>query len=131
MYLHNKDGFFEIDKWDGSPIQGVALPVGAPYMVVRARHQEDIERFIDSLFFADGSHVFNGDFYHTPQWDYPYRAYVLADDLVTYLTQAVADVDYRNFKHWCSENDREQYGLAHRIWEASFKDAAIPGERGE
>jgi hypothetical protein len=117
MYLHCKAGFFEVDRWDGTPMKG-RFAIHAPdSIIVRARRAEDLADLIRD--YVPGEVVA----FHTPQWDYPFRCYLTEDQWSQAMSAIARDLDYRNFKHWSGETDSRNEKLAHDIWTVALADS--------
>jgi hypothetical protein len=140
MYIQYKHGFIEADRWDGNmdmPLEHVdaicaahasidaktiarsVIPLVVPVIVVRSRDHETIDDVLTTLR-CQVTHSRIVLRFHTPEWDYPWRAYVTVHEWARVLADVALGIDYRNFKKWCAAhaNERDQY-LAHAIWRAA------------
>lgn len=124
MYLHCKRGFVEADRWDGSKIPDAAQDkvvrrlkrAGEVVVVARSRERDTLVKLL-------GDVGISSKVYETPKWDYPFRVYVSADEWARVLAGVALELDYRNFKHWTTDNRPEQHQLAFWIWEDAFSAA--------
>lgn len=129
MYVHCKAGFVEADRWDGQriPVQAHHAAVcglrrkspSRTVVVLRSRARATLGVLVSLI----GS---RRKVYESPAgWDYPFRAYVTAEEWSRILAEVALGLDYRNFKSWtaanCNETDRQ---LAHEIWHAAHAAAA-------
>ena len=140
MYLHTKYGFVEADLWDGAAIpnklQSSALDaalaatscVGAKVVVARSRYKQTL---VDLVALLGSAARFIGsvepepiEVLASPQgWDYEFRCYLTTAEFAGILSMVVVNLDYRNFKTWCSKHQGAvQYKLASDIWHAAHKD---------
>ena len=128
MYIQCKDGFMEIDRWDGSPIPAPqqSLEVhrlssfGSGVYVVRSRSWQTLDSMREVLQKEHGGRIVTV-VYATPEWDYPFRIYLTGISLSVMLTQIVKSLDYRNFKDWTSLHKPADNTLAHDIWYAAAR----------
>lgn len=129
MYIHCKQGFIEVDRWDGNAIltapdhQAEITKLHrrkrGPVMVVRSRKRETIEGLLKGM---RGKHTI----WETPTWDYQFRVYLTATDFANVVARVLAEIDYRNFKSWTGRNAPGESRLAHDIWQVAF-DAVRSG----
>lgn len=143
MYIQCTHGFVEADRWDGQTIplrthQTAAKRVKArsasqTVVVLRSREEATLVALVASL--APDRGVFHAKrlqgrkVYRSPQgWDYEFRAYVTAEEWGQILTKVALDLDYRNFKSWCTKNKPQDHKLAHDIWHAAH-DAGVAKQR--
>ena len=123
MYLHCKTGFYEVDRYQNTPIDACAMAEGGAKeyrpetddIIVRARTREDLERLLE-LYADDPMTV--SPILHTPQWDYQWRVYMSEASWALMMSTIAYDLDYRNFKAWTSNHAPDQHRLAYAIWEA-------------
>ena len=131
MYLMVKSGFFEVDRWDGSPVpepqhqaeieelvaMGRSMGVEG-IAVVRCRHQAELVALLRR--YSTRQHRI---WKSPPGWDYEWRAYLTLAEWAAVMAQVGADLSYRNFKSWCHGSAPWQAELAHAVWTAAFTDA--------
>lgn len=132
MYLHCKRGFVEADAWDGSPI-----PDGAQQREARRCTREGgttiIARSRDGVTLVAllGDVGITAEIFHTPVWDYPFRVYLTVNAWAQVLAAVAFGLDYRNFKSWTRvARNAGEHELAHRIWEAAFREGQRRGPTG-
>jgi hypothetical protein len=122
MYVQCKAGFFEVDRWDGSPFpvreqQEDVNDVAASRLgvvVVRCRHRKDLEQLL--LHYSKGGRRI----WKSPKgWDYAYRTYMTPLAWGEIMRNVAVDLDYRNFKAWTRGGEARHHRLAHDIWEAA------------
>lgn len=122
MYIQCKQGFIEADRWDGQRIpveahqkvvERLAKKPNQTVIVLRSRERATLADLVGRV--ADRRKV-----YESPQgWDYQFRAYVTSGEWAAILSTIVGDLDYRNFKSWCTANKPKDHRLAHDIWHAA------------
>jgi hypothetical protein len=126
MYLHCKAGFFEVDRWDGTPVPipqhqleiDELVAVGAEgIIVVRCRQRAELEDLMRR--YSKRQHVI---WKSPPGWDYQWRVYLTLAEWCKVMALVGADLDYRNFKAWTTSHAPEQQALAHDIWGAAYRD---------
>jgi len=132
MYLHCKAGFVEADAWDGSPIPDDTQHrearrckrEGGTTIIVRSRDGVTLVALL-------GDVGITAEVFHTPAWDYPFRVYLTVNAWAAVLAAVAFGLDYRNFKRWTgAARNASEHELAHRIWEAAFREGQRRGETG-
>jgi hypothetical protein len=128
MYLHCKFGFVEADAWDGTPVpdpehERELRAVGTPRVIVaRSRRRDTLERLLELVDQVRDIAILQSP----PTWDYEWRAYLSVAEWAEVLTYVAFNLDYRNFKSWCSKNAPiDDVRLAHGIWHEAH-DALKP-----
>lgn len=121
MYVQCKQGFVEVDRYDGSINQlptahlvaiskATATDPGCSVMVVRSREKSTLE-------FATSRLNRSLVIFRTPSCDYEFRIYVTLSEWVAILAAFSSGIDYRNFKNWAHNNSSiEHAALAHGVW---------------
>jgi len=120
VYLHCKTGFFEVDRWDGSPVgredhqaaidelrAGGAVEIA----VVRCRDRAQLRDLLKH-FAPRQARIWKSP----PRWDYPFRVYLTLAEWASTMASVAAGLDYRNFKSWTKANAPAQAALAYDIW---------------
>lgn len=110
MWLFLKDaGFFSIVEKDDCQKGEV---------VVRARCRADIDKLRKGLLIGYG---FKGKVIETPTADYACRMYVPKEIMAGYLSKAVMEIDYDNFKDTIPSKDRLRHDAYFDCWEAMYR----------
>lgn len=126
MYLQCKQGFIEADRWDGQRISikehqlvidKLMRRKHGFVVVLRSREQSTLSELVGRI--APKRQVFQSP----PGWDYEWRAYVTSTEWAQIMSTIVGDLDYRNFKNWCSANKPKDRQMAYDVWHAAH-DAA-------
>jgi hypothetical protein len=110
MWIVAKHGFYSI----------IEDPEDSRYLIVRARIQGDIEK------------LFPGEFVSMDTGsDYKYRTWLKRGIVTKAVAQAIAEIDYDNFK--ASISDRRRHGAYFRIWleMAALQQDALATEAGD
>jgi hypothetical protein len=124
MYLMTKAGFFEIDRWDGTPVPEHPFLKLPKQFIVRARARRDLERFREKYLPEQDVPIRKSP----PGWDYEFRVYLTEREFGIAMAAVANDVDYRNFKSYCGAHVPDLDVLAHAVWESSFDTALVGGE---
>jgi hypothetical protein len=122
VYIHCKSGFFEVDRWDGTPFESASHQKevdklrdgGDEIVVVRTRRWEALVELLERY-----TQVKRRIWESPAGWDYQFRAYLTRCEWAATMSRIAMDLDYRNFKSWITKNGREQHDLALRIWQAA------------
>lgn len=97
MWLFTKNGFVSV----------VSNRAGDG-LVVRARDKRALDGISESV----GVLVAK-----SPKSDYPYRVFVSKEDFLSWISSAVTDLDYTNFKSKVGQTRGSQYSDAlHEVW---------------
>ena len=98
MWIYLTEGSFSIVAHRDKP----------DHLLVRSRHPDAIERT-----FRDD------EMYYIQDADYPYRADILRDDVISYLERRLSLLNYDNFKNTVDDEDYSR--LLMDVWFTHFQ----------
>jgi hypothetical protein len=121
MYFQAKCGFFEVDRYQNTPVPAVdgVVPKNDD-IIVRARKEVDLYHLLKVYCPQSVPPSQQPKLLHTPQWDYPYRAYMSEELWAATMAAIARDLSYQNFKKWTARTSPRQAELAHDIWAAGY-----------
>lgn len=109
MWLFTKDGFYSVVQ---KPHQK-----GTGMVTVRTRNKDDMLHVIKALGIGT-KHLISDE-----GTDYEYRIEVNKTQWSEYVTMAIADIEYDNFKHEVEKHDPERAHIYLGVWSTLLRTA--------
>jgi hypothetical protein len=109
MWLYLKDGFYSIVH---------KPPCQKDELLVRTRSKVDIDKLQKQL---KEKYQFDGEVMATPKADYSYRMVVPRNIIAAFLSAAVMELDYDNFKNTIQGKDYRRHDAYMICWEAMYE----------
>lgn len=132
MWIITRDGFFSVVQYDADRWPSQELPVRLngiheeDVLVVRTRAVEDVKALVDFLAQVVGDLLRKPGEEHiipTPSADYEFRVFVTRSEWEAYLTTAVEELDYTNFKG--SIEDDARHDIYMSVWGVLQRISAV------
>lgn len=109
MWIYTKTGFFSVVH---------KVPCNKNELLVRSRSKVDIDKLQKLL---KTKYQFSGEVIDTPKADYAYRMIVPREIFASFMSSAVMELDYDNFKNTIRGKDYQRHDAYMKCWEAMYE----------